>query len=135
MDQPTEPADGMSFDGTPLSGTPPSRTQSLEEALEATTTYLEGLPTGVSVESAVENVQAWQQEIHRADRPEMNEIADHLGSFIKYLTNPEPDGKAIGRSMIQLGEMTMKVANSAEPEIGTKIKVLGNWLKKSGESM
>ncbi|MBC7920385.1 MAG: hypothetical protein H7Z75_04775 [Ferruginibacter sp.] len=134
MNQTTEPADGMSPDGTP-DGMRPSKTQSFEETLEATTTYLEGLPTGVEIESAVENVQAWQQELHRLGRPELNEIADHLGSFIKYLTNPEPDGKAIGRSMVHLGEMTMKAANGAEPEIGTKIKVLGNWLKKSGESM
>jgi hypothetical protein len=109
--------------------------QPLQEAISATTTYLEGLPTGVNIESAVENIQAWQQKLHQANQPELNEIADHLGSFIKHISTPEPDGKAIGRSMIQLGEMTMKAANGAEAGTGSQLKSLGNWLKEAGEAM
>jgi hypothetical protein len=109
--------------------------QNDQEALTATITYIEGLPTGVEIESVVENVQGWQKRLRDANRPELNEIADHLGSFIKYLTTPDPDSQAVGRSLIQLGELTMKAANNAEAGIGSLIKTLGNWLKKMGESL
>ena len=109
--------------------------QPVQEALSATVTYLEGLPTGVDLESAVENIQSWQQKIREANQPEMNEIADHMGSLIKYLTTPEPDGKAIGRSMIQLGTLVMGAANHVEAGAGSQLKKLGNWLKEAGEAM
>lgn len=109
--------------------------QTDQEALSATITYLEGMPTGVDIESAVENIQAWQQRLRDAGKPDLNGIADHLGSLIKYLTTPDPDGKAIGRSLIQIGEMTMKAANDADAGIGSLMKILGNWLKKVGESL
>ena len=121
----------------PVKNTPASNQarQIDQEALSATITYLEGMPTEVDIESTVENIQAWQQRLHDAGKPELNGIADHLGSLIKYLTTPDPDSNAIGRSMIQIGEMTMKAANDAEADIGSQMKILGNWLKKVGESL
>jgi hypothetical protein len=109
--------------------------QPVQEALSSTITYLEGLPTGVDLESAVENIQAWQQKIREANEPEMNGIADHLGSLIKYLATPEPDGKAIGRSMIKLGDLVLSAANHVEAGAGSQLKKLGNWLKEAGEAM
>jgi hypothetical protein len=109
--------------------------QPVQEVLSATITYLEGLPTGVNLESAVENIQSWQQKIREANQPEMNEIADHMGGLIKYLTTSEPDGKAIGRSMVQLGELVMVAANQVEAGAGSQLKKLGNWLKEAGEAM
>src|SRR6476661_5830948 len=46
--------------------------QTDQEALSATITYLEGLPTGVAMESAIENIQAWQQRLRDAGKPELN---------------------------------------------------------------
>lgn len=109
--------------------------QPVQEALSATITYLEGLPIGVDLESAVENIQAWQQKIRETNQPELNGIADHLGSLIKYLTTPEPDGKAIGRALIKLGELVMSAANNVEAGAGSQLKKLGNWLKEAGEAM
>ena len=109
--------------------------QTDNESLDATITYLEGLPTGTDINSAIENVQAWQQKLRAADQPELNQIADELGSLIQYLSAPEPDGKAIGRLLIQIGEHTMASANAASAGTGTKVKSLGNWLKEVGEDL
>lgn len=106
-----------------------------EESLDATVTYLEGLPTGTSTDSAVKNILSWQETLTKSGKAEFNEISTELGNLASLLSNGALDGKAIGRSMIKIGEDTMKASNQVDQTVGTRLKVLGNWLKKVGESL
>jgi hypothetical protein len=105
------------------------------DLLDNTMVSLSHLPTEVFIKEALTNAQSWQLKLRAVGKPELNVIADHLGSFIKYLTAPDPDTKAIGRSMIQMGELTMKAARSAQAGIANKINDLGLWLKATGEAL
>lgn len=109
--------------------------QPLVESLDATIAYLEGLPTGGEVQSAIENIQAWQQKLQSFNKPELTQLAGELGSLIKYLNTPEPDKASISRLLLQIGEHTSQAANEAHSTSKERLISLGNWLKKIGESL
>ncbi|MES2732140.1 MAG: hypothetical protein V4714_10340 [Bacteroidota bacterium] len=119
----------------PLNVTSAKKSGSDTEMLETTMFSLSYLPKELFIQAALENAQSWQLKLREVGKPELNVIADHLGSFIKYLTTADPDTKAIGRSMIQMGDLTMTAARSAQAGIANTINDLGIWLKKTGEAM
>ncbi len=106
-----------------------------EEALEATVTYLEGLPTGTSTDSAIANVDAWEQKLRAEGKPQWNTIADELSTLKKCLTSGNLNGKAISQSLLKLGDLTTQSAATANPSISDDLKKLGGWLTKLGNTL
>ncbi len=106
-----------------------------EEALEATITYLEGLPTGTSTQSAIANIDAWEQKLRQEGKPQWNTIADELSNLKNLLTSGQLSGKAISSSLIRVGELTQQSANSADERISINLQKLGGWLIKVGKAI
>ncbi|QHT69480.1 hypothetical protein GXP67_23960 [Rhodocytophaga rosea] len=106
-----------------------------EQTLEATITYLEGLPTGTSTDSAIANVDAWEQKLRSENKPEWTDIADELKNLKGFLTAGRLDGRAISQSLLRLGELTTKSASGADTSIANDLRKLGKWLTKLGESL
>jgi hypothetical protein len=105
------------------------------EALEATITYLEGLPTGTSTDSAIANIDGWEEKLRTSDKPEFTIIADELQTLKKHLTSGNLDGKAISQTLISLGGNTTKAAAQADSTIAERLQKLGSWLTKLGETV
>jgi hypothetical protein len=106
-----------------------------EVALEATVTYLEGLPTGTSTKSAIDNISGWEQKLREGNKPEWNTIADELNTLKKLLTSGSLEGKPISQSLIRLGELTRQTALNADKSIADDLQKLGGWLIKIGKSI
>jgi hypothetical protein len=106
-----------------------------EEALEATVTYLEGLPTGTSTDSAVANVDAWEQKLRAEGKAEWKTIADELSILKSCLTSGKLDGKVISQSLLKLGDLTTKSAENADRSISDDLRKLGGWLTKLGNTL
>jgi hypothetical protein len=106
-----------------------------EEALEATVTYLEGLPTGTSTKSAIDNISGWEQKLREGGKAEWNTIADELSNLKKILTSGKLDGKPISNSLIRLGELTQQSAADADKNIADDLQKLGGWLIKIGKGI
>lgn len=106
-----------------------------EEALEATITYLEGLPTGTSTDSAIANIDGWEERLRQSDNSQFKTIADELQTLKKHLTTGNLDGKAISKTLISLGEHTTKAASQADNAIAERLRTLGGWLTKLGETV
>lgn len=106
-----------------------------EVALESTVTYLEGLPTGTSTKSAIDNIAGWEQKLREGNKPEWNTIADELTTLKQLLTSGRMEGKQISKSLIRLGELTQQTATSAESNIADDLKKLGSWLIKIGNAI
>ncbi len=104
------------------------------EVIDSTTAYLEGLPTGVETESAVESIGGWIETLKDDGRPELTKIAGELQNLRQLLSGDQLDGKAIGKVMTTLGELTTQ-ASLAEKEIADRLSKLGSWLSKAGQSM
>ncbi len=105
------------------------------EVIDSTTAYLEGLPTGVETESAVESIGGWIETLKDDGRPELTKIAGELQNLRQLLSGDQLDGKAIGKVMTTLGELTTQAASLAEKEIADRLSKLGSWLSKAGQSM
>jgi hypothetical protein len=105
------------------------------EAIDSTTAYIEGLPTGVETESAVESIGGWIETLTDDGRPELTKIAGELQNLRQLLSGDQLDGKAIGKVMTTLGELTTRAAPLAEQGIADRLTKLGNWLSKAGQSM
>jgi hypothetical protein len=106
-----------------------------EEALEATVTYLEGLPTGTSTKSAIDNISGWEQKLREGGKAEWNIIADELSNLKNLLTSGRLDGKPISNSLIRLGELTQQSAAGADKSIADDLRKLGGWLIKMGKGI
>ncbi len=109
-----------------------------QETLDATITYLEGLPTDVDQNTAVANIDAWAEKVRNTDKPGMADIADELQTLRSLLfsgTGGQRDGKAIGDSMHRLGEQTIKAAEHADASVAEKLKTLGKWLSRVGQGL
>jgi hypothetical protein len=109
-----------------------------QETLDATITYLEGLPTDVDQGTAVANIDAWAEKVRSTDKPGMQEIADELQTLRSLLfsgTGGARDGKAIGSSMHKLGEQTKKAAEHADSSVADKLRTLGKWLSQVGQGL
>lgn len=106
-----------------------------EQSLEATVTYLEGLPTGTSTDSAIENVDAWEQKLRSENKPEWNSIADELKNLKGFLTVGKLDGSAISQCLLRLGDMTTRSASTADASIADDLRKLGKWLTTLGHSL
>jgi hypothetical protein len=106
-----------------------------EEALEATVTYLEGLPTGTSTDSAIANIDGWEERLRASDKPEFKTIADELQTLKKHLISGNLDGKAISKTLISLGQHTTNAASQADSAIAERLQKLGGWLTKLGETV
>lgn len=106
-----------------------------EVALEATVTYLEGLPTGTSTQSAIDNISGWEQRLREGSKPEWNTIADELNNLKKLLTSGSLQGSPISNCLIRLGELTQQTAVSADKSIADDLQKLGGWLIKMGKSI
>ncbi len=105
------------------------------ETLDATITYLEGLPTGVETESAVESVDAWISTLKADGRPELTLVANELQNLLGLLSASQLDGKAIGKAMISLGNLTNQTVSLAEKPIADRLFKLASWLTKAGQAM
>lgn len=105
------------------------------EGLEATITYLEGLPTGTSTDSAIDNISSWEEKLRADGKPEWNTIADELRNLKGFLRSGNMDGKAISTSLLNLGELTTQSATGADQAIAGNLKKLGSWLTKLGETL
>jgi glutamate mutase epsilon subunit len=106
-----------------------------EQTLEATITYLEGLPTGTSTESAIENIDGWEKKLRSENKPEWNSIADELKNLKSFLTTGQLDGTSISQSLIRLGNLTTQSASGADDSIADDLKKLGKWLTRLGQSL
>jgi hypothetical protein len=106
-----------------------------EVALESTVTYLEGLPTGTSTKSAIDNISGWEQKLREGGKPEWNTIADELTNLKKLLISGSLDGKPISNSLIRLGELTQQTAKDADKSIADDLQKLGGWLIKVGKGI
>lgn len=106
-----------------------------EEALEATVTYLEGLPTGTSTDSAIANVDAWEQKLRAEGKAEWNAIADELSRLKSQLSSGNLNGKTISQSLLRLGDLTTQSAAMADHSITDDLKKLGGWLTKLGNML
>jgi hypothetical protein len=106
-----------------------------EQTLEATITYLEGLPTGTSTDSAIANVDAWEQKLRSENKPEWTGIADELKNLKGFLTVGQLDGNAISQSLIRLGDLTTQSASGADASIADDLRKLGKWLTRLGQSL
>jgi len=105
------------------------------ETLDATITYLEGLPTGVDPESAVSSVSAWMGSLKADGRPELQAVENELKTLLGLLTSSKLDGPAIGNVMIRLGDLTSQTTPLAEGPIATRLTKLAEWLTKAGKAM
>lgn len=105
------------------------------ETLDATIAYLEGLPTGVETESAEESVDAWIATLKADGRSELTAVADELQNLLELLSASQLDGKAIGKTMITLGDLTRQTVSMAEKPIADRLLKLAEWLTKSGQAM
>ncbi len=106
-----------------------------EEALEATVTYLEGLPTGTSTDSAIANIDGWEQKLRQEGKPEWTTIADELKNLKNILTSGQLSGKAISTSLTKLGELTQQSAKTADKSIADDLQKLGGWLIKMAKAI
>jgi hypothetical protein len=109
-----------------------------QETLDATITYLEGLPTDVDQGTAVANIDGWAEKLRDTDKPGMQDIADELSTLRSLLfsgTGGQRDEKAIGASMHKLGEQTIKAAEQADASVADKLKTLGKWLSRVGQGL
>jgi hypothetical protein len=106
-----------------------------EVALESTVTYLEGLPTGTSTKSAIDNISGWEQKLREGGKPEWNTIADELKNLKNLLISGSLDGKPISNSLIRLGELTQQTAKDADKSIADDLQKLGGWLIKMGKGI
>lgn len=105
------------------------------ETLDATITYLEGLPTGVDTESAVSSVSAWMGTLKADGRPELQAVESELKTLMGLLTSSKLDGAAIGNVMIRLGDLTRQTTALAEGPIAGRLTKLAEWLTKAGKAM
>lgn len=106
-----------------------------QELLQATVTYLEGLPTGTSVESAVANISEWEKQIRAANQSEFLPVADDLNELKKLLSGGEPKGEKIKPVLRRLSEHTTKASASADPVVSDELHKLGEWLGRVSESL
>lgn len=106
-----------------------------EEALESTITYLEGLPTGTSTDSAIANIDGWEERLRTTGKPEFKTIADELQELKKHLTSGNLDGKNISKTLISLGQHTTQAASQADSAVSERLQKLGGWLTKLGETV
>jgi hypothetical protein len=105
------------------------------QVIDSTTAYLEGLPTGVEIESATESIEAWIETLKDDGRPQLTKIAGELQNLRQLLSENQLNGKTIGKVMITLGELTTQAAPMAEGGIADRLTRLGGWLTKAGQSM
>jgi hypothetical protein len=106
-----------------------------EQTLEATITYLEGLPTGTSTDSAIANIDSWEQKLRSENKPEWDSIAEELKNLKGFLTAGQLNGKAISQTLIRLGDLTTKSASGADASIANDLRKLGKWLTRLGQSL
>jgi hypothetical protein len=106
-----------------------------ELGLQATLKFLEGLPTGTEMQSAIDNIDSWEQTIRKTGQEELLYIADELKKLRNLLSAKELDGKAIGQSLITIGGHTHTAAGNADKQISDELQSLGNWLQKVGTDL
>jgi hypothetical protein len=106
-----------------------------EVALESTVTYLEGLPTGTSTKSAIDNISGWEQKLREGGKPEWNTIADELKNLKGLLISGRLEGRPISDSLIRLGGLTQQSATNADKSIADDLQKLGGWLIKMGKGI
>lgn len=107
----------------------------IEQGLQATLKYLEGLPTSTDTSSAVANIEDWEKILRDNGQVEFQYIADELQNLRVLLKAEKLDGKAIGQTMITLGEHTGTAAAHVDPKVADEIQSLGKWLQRVGQGL
>lgn len=88
------------------------------------------LPT-VSPDSAVKNIEMWQESLGELDSKEAKAISKDLEALKKELTKKEPNGERIFELMGKLGEATVAIAEQATEASSEKVRAIGEALSSS----
>ena len=109
--------------------------------LDQTTAALEGGVVGLSIDTALQIVSFWHDEVLNVEEMDLGDVAAGLAELRDLLAAGALDGAAIGDVMIRLGEATQVAAQEAADErmtptlerLATLLSRAGNWLSGARE--
>lgn len=103
--------------------------------LDATVNSLKNGLTGIPVSTAIDNTETWQQQLLQSGEPALQDIGREIGSLQSLLSSGSLDAGAIGRSLSMLGTQTNQAAASAEADLQTRLRSLGDLLLQAGSKL
>lgn len=99
--------------------------------LDSTISALQGGLTSIPPETAVANIESWQQQVQDA----APELASALGELKTALTGGSATPAALGQLLSKIGSQTSAAGASAGGEAGSKLQQLGTMLSQTGSSL
>lgn len=97
----------------------------------ATQKMLERDLSSVSAESAVKNIEMWEEALGGIDAKEAKALAKDLGALKRALGKKDPDGEEIQSLLHKLGEGTVAMAEQAPEATAEKLRQIGDRLSNA----
>lgn len=87
--------------------------------------------SGVSPDSAVKNIEMWEEALGGVDAKEAKALAKDLGALKRALGKKEPNGEEIQALLQKLGEQTVALADQAPEATAEKLRQIGDRLSNA----
>lgn len=103
--------------------------------LDGTISAAQGGLTNLAPAAAVENIDGWIAALEGSDEAIFRNLAADLGQLKTELTKSKPNGRMIGRALMQVGQRTSVSSFYAEGMTAQKLSTLGSALTKAGRML
>ena len=103
--------------------------------LNATVSALKNGLTSLPLGSAMDNTETWQQQFLQSGEPGLQDIAREIGNLQSILTSGLLSSRAIGNSLIILGDLTSQASAQASAEVKKPLLELAYLLRRHGNDL
>ena len=100
--------------------------------LLATISALKNGLTSLPLGSAMDNTETWQQQFLQSGLPGLQDIAREIGNLQSLLTSGALSARAIGNSLIMLGDQTSQISRQAGDDLKKSLQELSDLLRRYG---
>jgi hypothetical protein len=90
--------------------------------------------TRMSIDTAVRNIENWEEALQEIEVSGCKAILRDLGALKKELQREEPDGERVRHLMARLGSQTVSISEKSENRYQEKIADLGHSLSDAADS-
>ena len=103
-----------------------------EADLSSTIQALQGDVTAMNPETAISNIESWEEQLEASGDETLQSIASGLGDLRNQLAQEPVDGAVVGETLSRLGQQTTQAAATAEVGVQEQLQQLGSLLSDAG---